>query len=217
MTSLKALEKLGRIRLSDNFFFRDFLHSEVAEVEGLTNIPIDPDLAVEAGRSLCVNVLEPIQAQLGKVSIRSAYRSPEVNRIGNEKKYNCASNEYNRARHIWDLRDAAGNFGATACIVVNSFVDYYEETADWRTLAWWIVDHVDAYREVTFYPILAAFNINWYSGEVAEKTISAQMPNPETGKKGILTRTGWENFAGSHQDSYRRWLDGMSESPWRTH
>ena len=210
MTSLKALEKLGRLRLSTNFFFRDFLHSEVAEIEGLCNIPVDQELAVEAGRNLCVNVLEPIQAQLGKVSIRSAYRSPDVNRIGNEKNYNCASNEYNRARHIWDLRDTAGNYGATACVVVNSFVDYYEETADWPALGWWIHDHIDVYREITFYPMLAAFNINWYSDEVVEKTISAQMPNPATGKKGILTRTGRENFEGSHQESYGRWLEAMN-------
>jgi hypothetical protein len=36
------------------------------------------------------------------------------------------------------------------------------------------------------------------------------MPNPATGKKGILTRTGWENFAGSHADSYETWLNGLS-------
>jgi len=207
MTSLTSLENLGRTRLSPNFFLRDFLHSEVAQIEGITNVPVDPDLAVEAGRNLCLHVLEPIQAALGKVSVRSAYRSPEVNRIGNEKGYNCASNEYNRTRHIWDLRDEAGNYGATACVVVNAFVDYFEVTGDWPALAWWIRDHVPAFREITFYPNLAAFNINWYSGDVPEQTISAQMPNPETGKKGILTRTGWDNFAGSHANAYRTWLN----------
>ena len=207
MTSLKTLENLGRTRLSPSFFMRDFLYSEIAQIEGIANVPIDPELAVEAGRNLCRHVLEPIQAGLGKVSIRSAYRSPEVNRIGNEKGYNCASNEYNHARHIWDVPDEAGNHGATTCIVVNSFVDYYEETGDWPALAWWIHDHVPAYREITFYPKLAAFNISWYSGDVSEQTISAQMPNPATGKKGILTRTGWENFDGSHSSSYRQWFD----------
>lgn len=206
MTSLRTLEALGRIRLSENFFFRDFLHSEVAQIEGLVNVPADQALAVEAGRNLCEHVLEPIQAAHGKVSIRSAYRSPAVNRVGNEKGYNCAANEYNHGRHIWDVRDAAGNFGATACVVVNGFVDYYEETGDWPALAWWIHDHVPAYREMTFYPKLAAFNINWYSGEVTKQTISAQVPNPATGRKGILTRTGAENFEGSHARAYRAWL-----------
>jgi hypothetical protein len=206
MTSLKSLEELGRTRLSPNFFLRDFLHSEVAEIEGIANIPEDPVLAIESGRNLCLQVLEPIQEVLGKVSIRSAYRSPEVNRIGNEKKYNCAANEYNHGRHIWDVRDSEGNFGATACVVVNSFLDYYEETGDWTALAWWIHDHVPAYREMTFYPRLAAFNINWYSDEDAEKTISSQVPDPATGKKGILTRTGWSNFDGPHAERYADWL-----------
>lgn len=210
MASVKTLEKLGRTRLSPGFFMRDFLYSEIAQIEGVANIPVDPELAVEAGRNLCEHVLEPIQAALGRVSIRSAYRSPTVNQIGNEKGYNCASNAYNRGRHIWDQRDEAGNMGATACVVVNSFVDYYERTGDWPALAWWIHDQVPAYREITFYPKLAAFNINWYSGEVSEQTLSAQMPDPATGRKGILTRTGWENFPGSHAASYAAWLNSLS-------
>lgn len=206
MMSLKALEDLGRQRLSPNFFLRDFLHSEIAEVEGIANIPQDRKLAVEAGRGLCMHVLEPIQKQLGKVSIRSGYRSAEVNRVGNEKGYNCASNERNRARHIWDLRDSTGNFGATACIVVNSFVDFYEKTGDWTALAWWLHDHIPDYSKIEFYPKLAAFNISWYSGEVSQKTISSQVPNPRTGKKGMLTRTGWENNEGSHAEWYAEWM-----------
>ncbi len=206
MASLQTLEDLGRVRLSPNFFMRDFLHSEISQVEGIANIPVDADLAVQAGGQLCENVLEPIQAQLGKVSIRSAYRSPDINQIGNENGYNCASNEKNYTRHIWDVRDDRGNYGATACIVVNSFVDYYQETSDWTALAWWIHDHVPAYRDVVFYPKLAAFNINWYSDSAAEKTIQSQVPNPHTGKKGILTRTGHDNFEGDHAQYYNEWL-----------
>jgi len=43
-SSVKALESLGRERLSQNFFMRDFLHSEIASFYGLQNIPDDPDL-----------------------------------------------------------------------------------------------------------------------------------------------------------------------------
>ncbi|MCZ6890307.1 MAG: peptidase M15 [Gammaproteobacteria bacterium] len=206
MASLQTLEDLGRVRLSPNFFMRDFLYSEISQVEGIANIPVDRDLAVQAGEQLCQNVLEPIQARLGKVSIRSAYRSPDINRIGNEKDYNCASNEKNHAAHIWDVRDQQGNYGATACIVVNSFVDYYQQTSDWTALAWWIHDHVPAYRYMVFYPKLAAFNINWYSDPDAAKTIMSQVPNPHTGKKGILTRTGQDNFAEDHAQFYADWL-----------
>ena len=40
--SVKSLEDLGRVRLSENFFMRDFLYSEVANLYGLPNIPDDP-------------------------------------------------------------------------------------------------------------------------------------------------------------------------------
>ncbi len=51
--SVKALEELGRVRLSENFFMRDFLYSEIANLYGLPNVPDDPDLAIEAGTALC--------------------------------------------------------------------------------------------------------------------------------------------------------------------
>ena len=209
--SLKRLEELGRTRLSESFFLRDFLYSEISQCEGVPNFPSNESLVVRAGRELCQQVLEPMQAGLGKVSIRSAYRSQEINQLGNEKKYNCAKNEHNFARHIWDVEDSLGNFGATACIVVNSFVDYYEETKDWAPLAWWIHDNIAAYREIVFYPKLAAFNINWYSDPDAEKSISSQVVNPATGKKGIMTRSGMSNFEGDHSHIYRDWISTIKQ------
>lgn len=211
--TLKSLEDFGRTQLSPNFFMRDFLYSEISQIEGIPNIPDDPKLAIEAGTGLCINILEPIQKKLGKVSIRSAYRSQKVNSIGNERKYNCASNEKNRAGHIWDLKDQHNNYGATACIIVNSFIDYYETTGNWTALAWWIHDHIPQYRNMVFYPKFAAFNINWYSGTVDSQIIMSQVPIPDTGKKGTLTRTGWDNFEGDHSDCYEEWLSQIKHHP----
>lgn len=206
ITTVQALEEYGRTRLSPNFFMREFLHSEIAEIEGIANVPVDPDLAILAGQGLCHNVLEPIETALGRISVRSAYRSPDINRCGYEKGYACALNEKNYTRHIWDIKDEDGHYGATACILVNSFVDYYEKTGDWTALAWWIHDHVPGYREMVFYPRLAAFNINWYSGPPKERSITAWFDSPHTGKDRILTRTGMDNFAGDHSASYEPWL-----------
>ena len=46
-TSVAALTKFGRVRLSKSFFMRDFLFSEIAAIHGLPNIPDDPDLAID--------------------------------------------------------------------------------------------------------------------------------------------------------------------------
>ena len=102
-TSVAALTELGRVRLSKRFFMRDMLHSEIAQVHGLLNAPEDPELAIEVGTRLCEELLEPLQERWGPMRIRSAYRSREVNALGNELQregkagYNCATNEANAA------------------------------------------------------------------------------------------------------------------------
>lgn len=159
--SVDALTELGRVRLSKSFFMRDMLHSEIAQVHGLLNAPDDPDLAIVAGTRLCEELLEPLQEQFGRIAIRSAYRSREVNALGNERGYNCASNEKNAAKHIWDLLDAEGCVGAMACVVEPSYYDAHPEPGGWQGLARWIHDNLD-YSSLWFFPTLWAVNIGWH-------------------------------------------------------
>src|SRR5947199_10201348 len=78
----------------------------------------------------------------GRLAIRSAYRSPEVNAYGNAHFHNCGSNERNRARHIWDQRSADGGIGAMTSVVVPWLVDRLDKGATWEGMAWWIHDHL---------------------------------------------------------------------------
>jgi hypothetical protein len=159
--SVEALETLGRVRLSRSFYMRDFLYSEIANFHGKQNIPDNPDLAVANGTRLCEELLEPLQATFGHVSIRSAYRSSALNGFGNEMKLGCGSNEHNNAAHIWDAPDKDKKHGAMACIVLPWFADRFENGADWRALAYWIHNHLP-YSELQFFPKLCAFNIGWH-------------------------------------------------------
>ncbi len=197
--SVHALEKFGRIRLSESFFMRDFLYSEIAAIHGFINVPDDPDLAITAGTRLCEDLLEPLQQRFGRVTIRSAYRSPEVNGFGNAKGFNCGSNDSNFAGHIWDRRDAEGRMGATACIIVNRFIPYYERTGDWEAMAWWVHDHLP-YHDMQFFPRFAAFNLTWR--EQSERRISSFIPP----RRGVLTRSGMENWSGKHESAYAPFL-----------
>jgi hypothetical protein len=211
--TVNTLEELGRVQLSKSFFMREFLYSEISQIEGIRNIPDDPDLVIAAGKNLCENVLEPIQDALGRISIRSAYRSCEVNAKGAENKnqYKCASNEANYARHIWDKKDADGYMGAMACIIVTSFVPYYERTHDWTALAWWIHDRIDAYTEMVFFPKYAAFNISWSENPKHSKSIMSYVTNPHTDRQGYLTKQGMDNFAGSHEQFYQEFMNQLNE------
>ena len=82
--TMRELEELGRVRLSPNFCLRNFLHSEIGNFYGIPNIPDDPDLAIDAGRKLCEELLEPLRATFGCVHLRSAYRASNLNAHGYE-------------------------------------------------------------------------------------------------------------------------------------
>lgn len=193
-TSVRSAETLGRVRLSRTFFMRDFLYSEIANVHGFSNLPDDPDLAIEAGRRLCEELLEPLQATFGRLAIRSGYRSPQVNGFGNARGLSCASNEADQARHIWDQRDAQGCMGAMTSLAVPWLVDKLDQGVRWTAMAWWIHDHLP-YSELQFFPKLAAFNIGWR--EAPRRRISSFVA-----PRGLLTAPGMANHDGDHSAEY---------------
>lgn len=164
------------------------------------NIPENPDLAIDVGKRICQELLEPLQDKFGRLAIRSAYRSKEVNGFGNEqmrankKGYACASNEANYAGHIWDERDSEGNMGGTVCLVVPSFAEKFNKGTSWTELAWWIHDNLP-YSSLFFFPINAAFNITW--NECPKRQINSFVE-----PKGTLTNPGMDNHEGDHSTLY---------------
>lgn len=192
--SVATLTEFGRVRLSKSFFMRDFLFSEIAAIHGVANLPDDPELAIAAGTRLCEELLEPLQDAFGRIAVRSAYRSAELNGLGNammragKSAYNCAADDH--AGHVWDRRDRDGRMGATACVVVPSFWDRFQGEGDWQRIAWWVHDHLP-YSRLQFFPRYFAFNIAWHE-RPARRIDSFVAP------KGCLTRPGMENHAGSH-------------------
>ena len=136
------------------------------------------------------------------IYVVSLARTFSVNQFGNENNLSCASNEKNHAAHIFDYRDADGCCGATASIVVNSFIDYYEKTHHWQAMAWWIHDHLPP-TDLYFFPKLAAFNISWH--EKPTRTIKSYAK-----PMGTLTKPGMSNFEGSHEEDYAEFLASFS-------
>ena len=167
------LEKLSRVRLSDNFYMREFLFSEVSNFYGVPNIPVYPDIAIENGRRLCEELLEPLQDHFGRLHIRSGYRSPALNEYCNLRGAGCKRNDRNYARHIWDMKDAEGLYGAMAVIVIPSYQKTYEETRDWKMIEEWICSNTD-YSELIFFKRLCAFNLGWH--EKPKKIIQSHIP-----------------------------------------
>lgn len=188
--TIAAMESLGRVRLSDSFFMREFLVSEIASVHGLLNAPDNPELAIETGSMLCSTLLEPLQKKFGRIAIRSAYRSAEVNALGNRIGASCSTNETDAAGHIWDMLNEKGEKGAMATVIVPSFWDKHHGEGDWQKIAWWIHDHLP-YSKLQFYPKFFAFNISWH--ESPKRRITSYVA-----PRGILTKPGMDNHDGWH-------------------
>jgi hypothetical protein len=85
--------------------------------------------------------------------------------------------------------------GATACIVIPWFVDRYDKGADWRSMAWWVHDHLP-YDTLYFFPKLAAFNIQ-FREQQSRRIDSYVKP------KGCLTKPGMEG----HEDNHHEWYE----------
>lgn len=192
ITSYDALDKFGRIRLSKHFFMRDFMYSEISNFYKIPNLPEYPDRAIEAGKKLCEELLEPLNATFGRISVRSAYRSQVLNHFGNENKLNCASNEANFSHHIWDVPDENNLIGATACICIPWFMDKYQAGADWRSLGYWIHDNLP-YSELEFFDGkgMCSFNISWH--EKPKKNITSWM-SPRVLLKDAQNIRGFEEW-----------------------
>ena len=199
--TMGKLEDFGRIRLSEHYFMRDMLYSEVASIQKIPNVPNNPSLAVEVGMRLCNKLLEPLHATFGHVSIRSAFRSVDVNNGG--KGYsNIANTKRNYARHVWDeLEDKRKVKGATACIVIPWFVDYLERNPEtsWWPMAWWIHDHLP-YCEMKFFTNAkfkyGAFNLRWSKKPLRRIAGIGR-------KEGGFPRAGAKSSPGRHSSRYR--------------
>ena len=179
--SMWSLETFGRVRLSKHFYMRDFMYSEISGFHGIPNVPENPDLTLENGRAFCTTLLDPLEETFGRVAVRSGYRSPDLNRYGNENKLNCARNDNPLECHIWD-RHAGAAAIAGASIVIPWFADQYDKGRDWRDLAWWMHDHLP-YSDIWFFPKLAAFNLVWRATPL--RTISSYIA-----PRGTLLRAG---------------------------
>lgn len=170
----RKLDRLGRVRLSQNFEMRQFLYSEIAVAFGIPNVPDNPGLAIENGTKLCTEVLEPLVSEFGPLIIRSGFRSAKLNAFGNKRGLNCAGNERNYGYHIWDHPDANGHHGAAACIRIPAFDDGKTEHQTWEQLAWWIDANLP-YHRLTFFKS-GAFNIGW--NESPRREIFSRNPQP---------------------------------------
>ena len=201
--ALADLTALGRVRLSEHFFMREMLYSEVANLYGVPNIPEDAEAAIYGGTQLCTLLLEPLKAAFGHVSIRSAYRSPTLNAFCHELHNQgvadswCICNEETYAHHIWDRRDAAGHLGAAATVFIPGYLNYYERTRDWQALGWWLRDHIAHFDQVQFFPAQGAFNIRWYEGPNTRSVGYLDADRREQ-----LTAAGELNFDGDHRAHY---------------
>lgn len=65
------------VQLSPHFRLSELLRSDTAKTQGLYQVP--PPIVVERLRELCVELLEPVRAEVGPLRVTSGYRRTRVN------------------------------------------------------------------------------------------------------------------------------------------
>lgn len=65
------------VQISPHFVLSELIRSDAARARGLYQVP--PPAVVERLRELCVELLEPVRAEVGPLRVTSGYRRPGVN------------------------------------------------------------------------------------------------------------------------------------------
>lgn len=65
------------VQLSEHFRLSELLRSDTAQTQGLYQVPTP--IVVQRLRELCVELLEPVRAEVGPLRVTSGYRRPRVN------------------------------------------------------------------------------------------------------------------------------------------
>ena len=149
-TSMKALEKLGRVRLSAHFFMRDMLYSEIASFHGIPNIPDDPRSGHRGGNAFVRGVAgaasRHLRARLDpfRVPVRGRQRlrhraQPQGLQLQPHVMDSCAPRMGPAGRRRVHgryrvHRPSRGSLSAT------------KGGTPWQALAWWIHDHLPLLR-----------------------------------------------------------------------
>ncbi len=126
------VRKLARVRLSQSFFMRDFLYSDITVEREETNVPIRSELAVIAGRELCRTILEPLAQTFGGLTIVCGYLNPT----------HCRLNRRDPKVHCWGFLDDNETIVAGASIYLPWFMDQHSLATDGKYLAGWVIQNL---------------------------------------------------------------------------
>lgn len=133
------IDRLGRTRLSKNFILRDFLFCAASSARGMSNFPENPELAIQAGKALCENLLEPILAHFGRFAITYGYQSRESIDIDLARS-NKVFHRHCSSPHHWDR----GTFGNAVYARVDILPICVEDGAvSKRDFGLWLMHNLD--------------------------------------------------------------------------
>ena len=194
--TVRSAETFGRVRLSQSFFMRDFLYSEIANLHGLAEPARRPRPGdrrrPEAVRASARTAAGDVRAAGDPVGLsrpggqrlrQRAFPELRLERTQSRAPYLGSAQRGWRHRRDGQLgRALAGRPPRSG--------------ATWQAMAWWIHDHLP-YSELQFFPKLAAFNIGWH--EKPRRRISSFVP-----RAGCSPSPAWPTMTATTATTTRR-------------
>ena len=123
------------MKLSDNFTLKEMVKSATAVRLGIDNTPSEQN--IQALKNLCTGVLQPARLALGRISVNSGYRSPELcTAVGSNPRSNHA---FGFAGDVEADENGVSNFDLLLWVYENcefkeliaEYFDSEEEDAGW--------------------------------------------------------------------------------------
>ena len=128
------------MKLSNNFTLKEMCKSATAVRLGIDNTPTEQNM--QGLKNLCIGVLQPARLALGRISVNSGYRSPELCKaIGSNSRSNHA---FGFAGDVEPEVDGVSNFDLLLWIYENcefkeliaEYFDSGDEDAGWVHVAY---------------------------------------------------------------------------------
>jgi hypothetical protein len=111
---------LSKVKVSNNFFMRDFLLTCRDSQLGITNLPDDEAFVINSAKALARRVLDPVIGEFGPITVTYGYINRAISDVVSPSKKGAKKS----MPHNWDRGTFGNSIYARVDFIVNRFISF---------------------------------------------------------------------------------------------